>query len=77
MAPGMVSVYSAMPTAMTMSAGIMTRFAFSMPPFTPSDTTMNTMAMNRSIHRKLSVLLEIKPVKKSPPSASASGPLIR
>ena len=55
----------------------MTRFAFSMPPFTPSDTTMNTMAMNRSIHRKLSVLLEMKPVKKSPPSASASGPLIR
>ena len=36
---------------MTMSAGIMNRFAFSMPPFTPSDTTTNTMAMNMSIHR--------------------------
>ena len=66
-----------MATAITMSAGIMTRFAFSMPPFTPSDTTKNTMAMNKSIHRKLSVLLVMKPEKKSPPSASAAGPLMR
>ncbi len=66
-----------MPTAMTMSAGIMNRFAFSMPPFTPSDTTANTMAMNTSIHRKLSTSLVMKPVKKLPPSAKAAGPSTR
>ena len=67
----------AMHTAMIMSAGIMIKLAFSMPPFTPSDTTMNTIAMNKSIQRKLSVLLVMKPVKKPPSSASAAGPLMR
>ena len=39
----------AMATAIMMSAGIMNRFAFSMPPFTPRPTMTNTMAMNTSI----------------------------
>ena len=46
----MVIVKMAMATAMTMSAGIMMRLAFSMPPCTPSATTKKTSAMKISIH---------------------------
>ncbi len=74
MAPGSVSVNTAMTTAITISAGIMMRFAFSMPPFTPRATIRNTAAMKMSMNSELSAPLAMKPVKNAPPSAIASGP---
>ena len=47
-----------------------------MPPFTPSETTTYTTAMNRNIHKKLSAPPVMNPVK-NPSAASASGPSTR
>ena len=46
-----------------MSAGIMTKFAFSMPLFTPSATTRYVIAMKMSMNSKLSGVFAMKLLK--------------
>ena len=60
--------------AITISAGIKMRFAFSMPPFTPRATMMNAAAMKISMKIELSTPSVIKLEKNVPPSAIAAGP---
>ena len=60
----------------TMSAGIMTRFAFSMPLFTPMATTRYVMAMNTSMKMVLLTPSAMKLEKYAPPSASVAGPSV-
>ena len=58
---------------MTMSAGIMTRLAFSMPPLTPSATTMKVAAMKIAMNTKLDTGLVMNPAKyPSPVTADGS-----
>ena len=63
-----------MTAAMTMSSGIMTMLAFSMPLLTPRATMRYVKAMNTSMQATLSGALPMKPVNIPPPSANASAP---
>ena len=58
---------------MTISAGIMMRFAFSMPPFTPRATVRNVTARNTSMKLTLCGPFAMKDEKYVPPSAIAEG----
>ena len=53
---------------MMISAGIMIRLAFSMPPLMPRDTTKNTIAMKMKSQIYDSKLLVMKLEKYVPPS---------
>ena len=55
-----------------MSAGIMTRLAFSMPPFTPRATMMNVTAANSSMKATETGPLATNVMKFVPPSASCA-----
>jgi len=71
-----VSEYTANAAATRMSAGIMTRFAFSIPLLTPMPTTRYVMAMKMSMNSMLSGVFAMKLLKYVPPSANAAGPSV-
>ena len=75
MAPGWTMVKIAMAMAMMISAGIITKFAFSMPFFTPRATTPTVMAINTSMKIWLATGEVMKLVKKAPDSPPTSAML--
>ena len=51
----------------------MTRLAFSMPPFTPNDTTRKAAAMKTSMNSELASGLVMKVLKNELPLATSAG----